>query len=230
MPSHALPACLYPIALCCLWAALGGSPALAAKTAQAQTTGRVISIPERWPGRVLLKKQPAAVVDKVLREGAAVLRDGKASANAQPGLIRALVLFEQDADAVFELLTQTHRQDEYLPLVQSAKTIERYGSGNLDQHELEVLFVDLIFRVRHRWDAKERKISWSLDPSYDNDLRRMDGSWKIYPLEADRSIGEYASRVDIGRLLPDFVQQLLTRRDLPKALHAQRTWVNSGGD
>ena len=233
MPPVALSVRPGPALLCCLTASICFRPAMAARapghTTPPTASPRVVSLPELFPGRPFLKQHPPQVVNELLREGAVILRDVVRDGQKASGLIRALVLFEKDADAVFRLLIQTHRQDEYLPLLQSAKTIERYGSGNLDQHELEVLFLDVIFRVRHRWDARERTITWSLDPAFDNDLRRMEGSWKIYPLEVERSIGEYTSRVDLGRLVPDFVEQMLSRRELPEALHAQRAWVNSGG-
>lgn len=181
------------------------------------------------PGQAFLNTQTPDTVKKLMTDGVVVSSNSTHVAGSTGEFISAIVLFEQDVDTVLRLLSATARQAEYLPVLHKATTLEHYPNGDLDQHELKVLLIDIVYRVKHQWNFADHTMQWQLDPTFHNDLRDVQGRWKLYPLDSKRTVGQYMARVDVGRAVPRFIQNFLTKKDLPKALKSQRQWVNSLG-
>ena len=168
------------------------------------------------------------LIERVEAEGVLLLDSAAAGPEGQRR-IEALVLFAQPPDRAFELLVQTSRLVEFQPDVSRARTLERSEHGNLDEQQLRILFVNIVYRIRHHWDLEAGRIWWSLDPDFDNDLRRLAGFWQLHPHGPDQTLAHYATTVDVGGALPGFLQDRLTRKNLPGAMERTRTWVDSGG-
>lgn len=143
--------------------------------------------------------------------------------------IAALVLFDQPLHRTLRLLSQTERQSEYLPELKRIETIRRDGAAVIDEHHVRILFIRLDYRLRTEIDFKAARISWQLDPTHDNDLRVLDGYWELYESGDSRTLGVFGTRVVLGRLLPAFLQNAATRRNVPRIVERMRLWVNSNG-
>jgi hypothetical protein len=139
------------------------------------------------------------------------------------------VIFEQPVSRAFGLLAQTARQREYRPELDSIETVERLGDGTVDEHRLRMMFIDIRYRLRSRVDAAKRRIQWELAPGFDNDLARVDGSWELYALEEGRTLGVFGTVVEVGAGLPAFLQDYVTRKNLPRTLERCRRWVDGDG-
>jgi len=139
------------------------------------------------------------------------------------------VIFEQPVERVFQLLAQTARQAEYRPELESIETVARLDDGTIDEHRIRILFIGLCYRLRSHLDAAHRRISWELDPSFENELRRVEGSWELHALDARRTLGVFRTTVEVGSGIPSFVQDYLTRRNLPGTLERCRRWVDADG-
>ena len=150
-------------------------------------------------------------------------------AAADAHLARGYVIFEQPVSRVFALLAQTARQREYRPELDSIETIEQLGDGTVDEHRLRMMFIDIRYRLRSRVDAAKRRIEWELAPGFDHDLARVDGSWELYALEEGRTLGVFGTVVEVGAGLPAFLQDLVTRKNLPRTLERCRRWVDGDG-
>ena len=174
------------------------------------------------PGQVLLRAEPAAVVRELLEEKLFVLDDAGE-------MVRAYVLFDRPVDRVFELLSQTARQGEYRSELEGLATVARLPDGHVDQHQIRILFVEMSYRVRYRLEPERRRITWELDPSFPNPMRRVEGSWELYAMDPSHTLARFATAVDVGEALPAFVEGAVTRRTLPRTLERCRLWVNADG-
>jgi hypothetical protein len=85
------------------------------------------------------------------------------------------------------------------------------------------------YRARYHWSLAEGRIRWALDPSYDNDLAVLEGSWDLFGLEPGRTLGRFGTKIDVGAALPAFVQDYATRKRVPEAMENTRKWIDSGG-
>jgi hypothetical protein len=142
---------------------------------------------------------------------------------------RALVLFERPLDEVWTLLTSTTRQKEYRPELTGLNVIESGDHSNVAEYSLRFMLTSLHYRLQQAWDSQSRRVWWSLDPGFDNDMRVLDGLWELRALDDRRTLGRFSTRIDIGPELPAFLQDYATRKKLPESMDHVRRWVDSGG-
>jgi hypothetical protein len=147
----------------------------------------------------------------------------------QGTLFVAYVLFEKPRSRVVFLLTQPGRQTEYRPELRHIEVVERRSDTRVDEHRLRIMFTNVVYRLCMRRDPATERLSWHLDPSFDNDLRRMEGFWELYELDEDRTLGRFGSTVDVGRAVPRALQDVLSRMTVLRTVKNTRKWVDSDG-
>ncbi len=178
----------------------------------------------------LLEGLPPELVDRLFEKKWILLQqvdDDVASLSG--GYLMAYVIFDQPFERTYELLTETSRQAEYRSDLSSVETIDRFPDGNLDEHQIKILLMKIKYRLRYRTDPKRHRISWSLDPDFDNDIDRIDGFWEVHPLDDGRTLARLGTIVDIGSMLPSMLQNMITSRNLPKTIERCRIWINANG-
>jgi len=178
------------------------------------------------PGaEAVLAAQPPDLV-RTLLESKVVLA-GHADASTQTA--QGFVIFEQPVERVYRLLSQTTRQREYRPELETIETVRPLEDGSIDEHHLKIMFIGIRYRLRNHWDPAHRRISWELDPEFENDLRRVDGSWELFALDASRTLGVLTTKVEVAAGMPSFLQDYVTRKNLPGTLERCRHWVDADG-
>ena len=145
------------------------------------------------------------------------------------GFIRSVVIFERPRRQTLALLAQTERQTEFLPNLRKVDPVARHENESLDHHEIKIIFTKLDYRVRNHWSYDDWTMWWHLEPGYSNDMTSLDGYWRFYELEDGRTLAVYASRIDVGPLVPARMQRALSTKKLEESLRHFRSWVNSGG-
>lgn len=175
------------------------------------------------PFEAALAQGPPGLLDRLDRDGVLVAED------AASGMLMAYVVFARARSSVLELIVQADRQVEYRPELTSAELIEEGTSERIDEHHLTILFTDVAYRLRYRRDPASDRLEWSLDPSFDNDLSRLEGFWEFFELPDGRTLGRFGSLVDVGPALPAFLQQKISRQTVVRTVENCRRWVDSGG-
>ena len=146
-----------------------------------------------------------------------------------PDLVQGLVVFSQPYALVWRLLAQTERQREYRSELAELTNVEHFANGVVDRHRIRVLFVGLTYHLRYQLDPSAWHIEWSLAPNYENGMQQISGSWDLFDLGGDRTLGRLGSTVRVGSALPRSFQDAVTRKNLPETLDSIRRWVDSGG-
>ena len=159
-----------------------------------------------------------------------ILKDIGHEESTSKGFIKAAMIVNQPIDKVYSLMAQDWRQAEYVPYLEKMFVVQKFPDGNLDEEELKILIVTLHFRVRWYHEPQKFAFHWNLDPDFKNDLKRLEGFWKFYYLDDNRTLCRYGTVSETGFGIPKSVQDFLTRKDLPKALEAQKLWLESGGN
>ncbi|MBW2497832.1 MAG: SRPBCC family protein [Deltaproteobacteria bacterium] len=184
---------------------------------------RLVDVPaEEW-----LETVPSEVVRRLDQEGFAFPEES--AIDECPGMVPALVIFDQPPDRVFGLLIQTERHGEFMKSLRSVDPVSRRPEEHVDRHEMKILFKRIAYHVRHDWSPELGRIWWDLSPAHPNDLRSIMGFWELHPLGANRSLALYGTRVDVGPIIPARLQESLTRKNLRMAVENVRRWVEREG-
>jgi len=175
------------------------------------------------PAQAQLATEPPELVAKLLERGSLLLD--------RPGdFVHAYVVFERPVDRVYELLSATSRQAEYRSELASLETVARTPDGQIDEHRIRIVFVKVTYRLRYYFDPEGRRISWELDPDFESPMRRVEGYWELFEMDASRTLGRFATAVDVSEALPEFLEEAVTRKTLPGTLESCRGWVNADGE
>lgn len=158
-----------------------------------------------------------------------LLGDADSSKGSYGGLIKAVVLFNQPKPRVFELITEPSRQVTYLPRLTRSDTVWRSPFGELMDFNVKVLFVSMTFQTQHWYFPEHSRVEWLLNPEFKNDIAKQIGFWQLFAAGDKYTVAEYGTLVDTGIAVPAKIQDMLARRDIPKALDHFQTFINSNG-
>ena len=172
-------------------------------------------------------RQP--VIERLMQEKVVFLGNADPAANGDKSLMTALVVFEQPRSRAMRMLSQTARQGEYRPELKRVETVKRWDQMVLDEHQMRIMFMRIDYRVRTHYDFKRSKITWTLDPDFDNDLEVIEGSWELYEIDEDHTLGHFGTKVSVGKAMPIWLQNYATSRNLPQMMERIRRWVDSDG-
>ena len=178
-------------------------------------------------GDRVLAQEPPELVAQLRNNGMLVMED-VGSADPQSFVI-AWVIFTQPRERAVALVTDGSRQREWRPGIDGVEVVERDGAARVDEVRMRVMFRELVYRVKYLRDEATQRITWSLDPRFDNDLATFDGFWEFYALPDARTLGRFGTRVDAGMALPAVMQRSLTRRNVIDTMEACKKWVDSDG-
>src|SRR3990172_85906 len=187
-------------ALLAIGAPAGG--ALAQGAAQA-------AVPRNRPAsaQALLDTQPKDVVEELMEERLVLMK----TEASDKGLVEALVLFSQPPEQVWNLLLQRERQKEYRPELTSVEILKREENAMLEEQHLKIAFLSVGYRLNDHFDPATQTITFELDPSYESTLER------------------FGTRVNVSSAVPGFLQNGITRKNVPETLENTRQWVDSNG-
>lgn len=166
---------------------------------------------------------------KLKAEKKVLLGEADQSKGSYGGLIKAVVLFNQPKPRVFELIAEPSQQVTYLPRLTKSDTVWKSPFGELMHFNVKVLFVSMEFQTQHWYFPEHSRVEWLLNPEFDNDIAQQIGFWQLYAAGDKYTVAEYGTLVDTGVAVPAKIQDMLARRDIPKALDHFQIFVNSNG-
>ena len=177
----------------------------------------------------ILASQPRELVARLMEDDVIILQEVRTEGPLRGAIVSAYLIFENSIDDVYRLLAQSSRQVEFRPELTSIEVIEIVAHGQIDEQRLRILFKRYVFRLEYRLSPEQRRIEWVLDESFDNDLALVSGYWELYEMADGRTLGRSGTRVDVGPAVPAFLQNWITRKNLPQTMERVRRWVNSEG-
>lgn len=179
-------------------------------------------------GHAVLAALPEAELAKLMADE--IVLTGQASGEeVLKGTIRALFVVKQPRAETFRLLTQPSLQMSYQSRLKKSETVSRTENGETTEFIVKVGLVSVHTRVVHKWWPEISRMAWTLDPSFKNDLRHQEGFYNLYALDERTTLLEFGTVLEVSALVPKFVQNYLTRSDLPEALGFVKKFVDSGG-
>lgn len=178
-------------------------------------------------GDQVLAEEPPELARQLREQGVVVMED--VASEERTTFVIAYVLFDKPRERAMALVTEPTRQTEWRPGIEDVQVVERTPPNRVDEVRMKVLFRELVYRVSYHRDPETERISWTLDPRFDNALTTFEGFWEFYPMANGRTLGRFGTRVDAGAAIPAFMQRNLTRRSVVDTMNNCIRWVNSDG-
>jgi hypothetical protein len=178
-------------------------------------------------GITLLASQPEELRERLLEEKLVILQEAPESGALSGSIVMGLVIFEASLENTYRSLTQTHRQTEFRSELTSVETISRTESGPVDEHRIKILFRRFAYRLQYSLEPSTHRIRWELAPDFESDLDRVSGFWELYRMDERRTLGRFGTSIDVGPMVPAFLQDAITREKVPDTMERTRHWVNA---
>lgn len=183
----------------------------------------------RSAGMAFIAGLDPALQQRLRRDKMVLLDETDSTKGSYAGLIRAVVLFNQPKQQVYDLIRKFERQVEYLPRLTESTIVWQNEYGTLMQFAVKVLWVQLQFQTQHWLYPELSRVEWALNPDHDNGIAQQIGFWQLYSAGDNYTVAEYGTRVDTGVAVPQRIQEFLARRDIPDALDHFKKHIDSGG-
>jgi hypothetical protein len=189
--------------------------------------GGEAALPAQRPAsaQALLDAQPAELREELLEQRMVLLP----SDGLPKGQVEALVLFSQPPEKVWALLLQRDRQKEFRPEITELSIVEQSSDRVVEEQHLKIAFLDVAYRLECRVDDETHTLSWQLDPSFESTLEHVSGYWELHGLDGGRTLARFGTRVSVSPAVPGFLQNGITRKNVPESLENTREWVDSDG-
>ena len=195
---------------------------------QFATTARPALPPEpskSTTAQVILAAQPERRRKQLMEERLVLLP----SDGLSKGQVEALVLFSQPPDKVWKMLLLRERQREYRPELTSIRVVERKERELIEEQHLTIAFLSVAYRLRNRFDPGTRILTWELDPSFESTLPHISGYWELHAFTGNRTLARFGTKVSVSSAVPSFLENAITRKNVPESLENTRRWVDSNG-
>ncbi len=165
----------------------------------------------------------------ILSSGESVLTKTISRSGVKRALIEVAVVFNQPIDEVWKLLSNTENQIKYIEELKDLKIIKKAPVEDNIEFMLEFFYIDITYRVIHKFDHANYYYHWGLDPNFDNSIQDLRGFYRFYPYGEGKTLARYGTRVSVVKLIPRFIEDFLIKKNLPKALASMKKYVDSGG-
>jgi ribosome-associated toxin RatA of RatAB toxin-antitoxin module len=184
-------------------------------------------------GCVACEAPPAAEVQALyseadwsrMREGE-VLSELVKSDGEEGSRARASGIVPSRPEAIWAVLTDWESYPSFMPNIEETKLRRREGDRAWISQHLSVMWNAIRYGVV--WDMKPREghVRFALDETQPSDLAALDGSWQLVPLrDGGGTLLRYESFTDVGRAVPAFIRDALSKRSLPAVMRAVREEV-----
>jgi hypothetical protein len=185
------------------------------------------AVPRNRPAsaQALLDSQPKDVIEALMEERLVLMKTDA----ADKGLVEALVLFSRPPEEVWPLLVQRERQKEYRPELTSVEIVKREENALVEEQHLKIAFLAVGYRLNDHFDPVTRTLTFELDPTFESTLEHVSGYWELHALDGGRTLARFGTRVNVNKAVPGFLQNGITRKNVPETLDNTRQWVDSGG-
>jgi hypothetical protein len=107
--------------------------------------------------------------------------------------------------------------------------VEASDERVVEEQHLKIAFLDVAYRLECHVDTGTRTLTWQLDPSFESTLEHVSGYWELHALDGGRTLARFGTKVSVSPAVPGFLQNGITRKNVPEGLENTRQWVDSDG-
>ena len=138
----------------------------------------------------------------------------------------AFIIIQKNWKKIFNLLANVKLQTEYMPRMKKTDILNTNKNKILARIEIKILTFTIYYHLIFVLDKNKKIITFKLDKTKDNSLKDINGYWKFYSNKKNSTLVEYYIDIKVGYFVPKYIENLLTKTDLPKILLSLKTKSN----
>lgn len=141
----------------------------------------------------------------------------------------AFVIIDKAPEAAWAVLTDYQKMPEFMPRLHKVTIKQKTPERMKVLQELKIMFKTVEYTLDLQFNHEKKRMDWTLDKSVENDIKDTFGSWDFIPFENGKTLVAYTIAVNTGVAIPQFLEDYLTKKDLPEVLLSMKRRVESGG-
>ncbi|MCP4004094.1 MAG: hypothetical protein GY725_07860 [bacterium] len=154
-----------------------------------------------------------------------IVRESDVSSDTE-ALSRAAGVIPQPPAAVWASLTDFESWPRFMPHITSTEITQRNGDRMWVHQEFKVWMVGMQHTTIYELTPTTGRLGWKLDLDREHDIAASEGHWQLVPLDEGRkTLVRYSAKMDSGRSVPGFVEDLLLKRSLSNLITSLRDEV-----
>jgi hypothetical protein len=140
------------------------------------------------------------------------------------------IVIDRSVPEVWAVVSRYEDKAEYQPRLKTVTVLERQLGRLRVKMEIDAALMTARYTGWFSLDDAAHTIHWSLDrAATDNNIRDVDGEYRLFEVSRSRTLLVYRTFVDTGRSVPKWIQDFMTRKSIPNLLGAIKKRVESGG-
>ena len=143
--------------------------------------------------------------------------------------IQTAFLIHQPIDRCWELFQLPERQYEFTSRLDHSTLVSEDPNRKIVHFGVNVLFLKIQYQVEHIFHHETYRIDTRLDPEYENDLKELEGIWRLYQIDEHTTLVRHSSVLRISSAIPRSLQNYLAKKEIPSTLEEWRLWIESDG-
>lgn len=152
-------------------------------------------------------------------------RDAEGRANGH-GVVLGLI--NRPAQEAWNVLLDVKSHPEYMPRVVKTEIYQEEKNNEIGIREtIKIMVKSIQYHVLQKKDEATHTLTWRMDKSQKNDIADTSGYWTILPKGDNQCVAVYSVYVDSGLPVPQFVEDFLSRKDLPDVVDAVKKRTES---
>jgi len=139
------------------------------------------------------------------------------------GRALAVGFMRASKDKLMTTLLDFNSYPQYMPRMQKAETYQTTPTQISVKFTIKML-ITVVYHIKHYFNRAGGTMTWELDKAQKNDIRETTGSWYFQPYK-NGCLAFYSVTLDSGHPIPGWLEDYMTKRDLPNILRVLRTRV-----
>lgn len=151
------------------------------------------------------------------------------------GDVVELMLVDATPDEVFNVVEDCSRFPEFMPNLNGVALKDGEGDeakvmAKLWEFQVNAVLFSVNYQIITLADRRNGVITWTLNPAFENEIKRTDGHWWLYPVDGGgRTLVVYAAKIESNFPLPQWIEEYVSTTAARDILYNTRERVMSGG-
>ena len=142
----------------------------------------------------------------------------------------AMIIINAPVEQCFKMFCDFEKQYLFFPAITTSKVLSRSEDRVVIYKELDYRVIVIRYTHILTVDPKSHRVDFETDPNGANDVKFSRGFFQFEKIDDNRTLFTYGLiKLDPGIKIPEFIQNYMSSRDLPKMSVNLKKWIESGG-
>ncbi len=142
--------------------------------------------------------------------------------------MQASILVNAHPEDCWRVLNDLAHYYEFQPRLRESKIVERHDSSTIMRISFKAAWKNIFYHLKYTRENESMVLHYILHPSLPHNIGDAKGWWQAIPYH-NTTIINYVSYVNTGMWIPEFIERLFIKKELPKVVSYVKKRIESGG-